>query len=87
MHPSDDADAVLSGIGFEAELGDGVGGGEYRFKFDLDWNTWGEVEGLGDSLGVGGDLLEGFWAVEVLTAGHEPEFEGVEVGHLLPCGR
>ncbi|MFM1944674.1 MAG: hypothetical protein RI897_3656 [Verrucomicrobiota bacterium] len=36
VHPGDDADAVFTGIGFEAELSDGVGSGQDGLEFNLE---------------------------------------------------
>jgi hypothetical protein len=79
VHPGDDADAVFLGVRIDGELGDLRRTFEDRFENDLVGQRAGGVEGLDDGLRVLIDLLEGFGAVEVLGAGDEPDFEGLNL--------
>ena len=81
MHPEDEAGAVGGAVGLEAEGADFLGAGEDGLEDDGVGEFPGGVQFLDDALGVGGDLLEGLGAVEMLAAGDVPDFGGGRWGH------
>ena len=62
-------------------LVDRVGRRQHRLEDDLDRHAGRLRQPVGDRLRVGGDLLQHFFAVQVLAAGDEPDFELFEVDH------
>ncbi len=79
VHPGDDADAVFLRVRIDGELGDFGGGLEDRLENHLVRQRAGGVERLDDDLRVLIDFFERLGSVEVLGAGDEPDFKGVEL--------
>ncbi len=73
MHPGDHADAVLGRVRLQEGLPDGVGVGDDRVPDHLGLQVGRVVQGGDDLLGLDGDLVEGFGAVQALASGEEPD--------------
>ena len=81
VHPRDDPDDLVTGVHLECQATDAVGILQYGLPDDADGQL---REPCSNSLGLLGDLAESLFAVEVLTAGDEPDLagrEGVERSH------
>ena len=65
-------------VGIEAELADFLRRLEHRLKDERKRDARGGVERLNDLCGILGNLPERFRAIEMLTAGDEPNFCGVD---------
>ena len=81
MAPGDEADAVFGVVGLLAKRSDVIRRGHHRFEDDLDRNGGRGIERLGDFLRMFRDGLEGFGAVEMLTASDEPDFKLFQINH------
>jgi hypothetical protein len=79
MAPSDQTDAILRGIGLLAKVRDFLGSFGHWLKNDSHWNDRGRIEGLGDFLGIGGHLLQGFRTIEMLAASDKPHFISFQI--------
>ncbi len=92
VHPGDDADAGVVGVGGQHGGPDGVAVLEDRLPHDRHGDGVGVVEPGGDLPGLVGDPGESLLAVEVLGAGEEPDLLALEgagrSGHVRsPCSR
>ena len=83
MHPKDKAGAVGIGIGLDADFGDLVGVNEEGLELERQRETLRFHEAVDDGLGVGGDLFERAFAIEMLRTADEPDFRSGEIdeGH------
>ena len=82
MAPGDQAYAPGRVVGLLAQGGDGVRRGQDGFEHHLDRDGRRGIERPGDFLRMDGHLFQGFRAVEMLTAGDEPDFELFEIGNF-----
>ena len=76
VHPRDQADARVIGVGVEAEPPDGRRVGEHRLPHHADHDLRRGVERLRDHLGLAGHLAQGLLAIKALAARDEPDLSG-----------
>ena len=79
VHPEHQARAVGGGVGLAADVEDGLRRGDHRLADDAHRQPPGGVEPGDDLPAVFGDLAEGRFAVKVLAAGDEPNFQLFEI--------
>jgi len=81
VHPCDQADAHRVEVGLRREPADSVRVGEDRLEDHADRDGRRRIERTRDRLRMGGDGVEDLGAIEVLTAGDEPDLVLGEVQH------
>ena len=86
VHPGDDPDAPVARVGLGDRRRDAFGRPQDRARDDAHRDRRGRVEGGDDLLRVLRDLVERSLAIQVLAAGEEPDFEGVERLHRVTPG-
>ena len=88
VHPADQADARVIGVGVEHHPADRVGRGQDGLPHDADREVRVSCQRLGHLARLIGDLLERLLAVEALASGEEPDLAfGGAHGRLLLMGR
>ena len=83
VHPEHQTDAILGVVGFAAERANGVRRGHHRLEDHAHRDRFLGIEIGGDLLRVDGDLRQGLFSVEVLTARDEPDFQILDMFHLF----
>ena len=85
VHPGDHADAMGRSVGIAADVKDRFRRRDDRLEDDAQGQPRGGAEPLDQTAAVFGHLAKSRLAVKVLTAGDEPDFQGIHIHEGIRC--